>query len=180
MKTSYIRIIKGCIALIITVAVLYVGQALWQNYAVDLPLDNALHDIDGVENVTWNNGNKLNDIININVTLSNVIDIKKTYDDMITEIEKTLKGRQYTLKIDDYRSPELEKLYYDIHYYIQKAIVDGDFPLLGEKAREKAGLARAEAKVYVDEHNIYLQLNKDNSSLYSVTARNSGRIGGGM
>ena len=178
MKISYIQILKGCIALIITVAGLYIGQALWQNYAVDLPLDNALYGIDGVEKVTWDNGNNVYDTISIYVTLNNTANIKKTYDEMSSKINQTLKGKEYTLRIEDNRSPELEQVYYDIHYFVQKAIIDGDFPLLEEKAQEKAGLAGAKAQVYVDENNVYLQLTKDNSSLYSVTVRYSARIGG--
>lgn len=180
MNINYIRILKGCIALIITVACLYIGQALWQNYAVDLPLDNALHGIDGVEKVTWDNGDSINDTVNIAVTLKNTVNIKKTYDEMINKIEQTLKDRKYTLKIEDNRSTELEQTYYDIHYYIQKAIVDGDFPLLEEKVQEKAGFAGITAKVYVDQYNIYLQMIKDSSSLYSVTARNPVKIGGDL
>lgn len=178
MKHSYIKILKGCIALIITVAGLYIGQALWQNYAVDLPLDNALNGINGVEKVTWNNGSNINDIVDIDVTLNDTANIKKTYDEITGKIEETLKGRQYALEIVDNRSSELEQTYYDIHYYIQKAIMDGDFPLLGEKVQEKAAAAGVTAKVYVDAQNIYLQMTKDSSSLYSITARNSDKIGG--
>jgi hypothetical protein len=180
MKINYIRILKGCIALVITVACLYIGQALWQNYAVDLPLGNALNGIDGIETVTWENSNSVNDTVNIGVILKNTENIKKTYDEMNNKIQQTLKGRPYTLEIDDNRSPELEQTYYDLHYYIQKAIVDGDFPLLEEKVQEKAKFAGISAKLYVDEQNIYLQMVKDSSSLYSVTARNIDKIGGNL
>lgn len=176
MKTRYIQLLKGCIALIITIATLYIGQALWQNYTVDSPLDKALHGIGEIEKVAWDNSKNINDVISIYITLGNTADIQKTYKEIKSKIEQTLKDRQYTLEIKDNRSPELEQVYYDIHYYIQKAIVDGDFPMLEEKALEKAGLAGAAVKVYVDEQNVYIQLTKSSSSLYSVVARHSDHI----
>ncbi|MHB1391574.1 MAG: hypothetical protein ACYCYE_00570 [Clostridia bacterium] len=178
MRIKYIRFLKGCIALIITVAVLYVGQAIWHDYAVDLPLDKTLNGIDGVEKVTWDDSSNINDSINIYVTLNNTANLQKTHEEINNKIEKTLKNKEFNLEIKDNRSLELEQAYYDIHHYIQKAIVDGDFPLLEEKVQEKAGATGAAAKVYVDEQYIYLQLTKNDSSLYAVVSRHSDSIGG--
>lgn len=178
MRIKYAQLLKGCIALIITLAGLYIGQAAWQNYAVDLPLDKALHGINGVENVTWNNSGNINDSIKIYVTLENTANLKKTYEEINDKIQQTIKNRQYILEIKDNRSSELEQAYYDIHYYIQKSIVDGDFPLLEEKAQEKAEAAGASAKVYVDQQNIYLQLTNNSSSLYTIVSRQLERTGG--
>lgn len=178
MKIKYIQFLKGCIALIITVACLFMVQAVWQSYAVNLPLDKALNDIDGVLSVTVDEKDKLNDHTAIHVTLDNTANLQKIYKKISAKIDQTLKGGKYTLEIQDNRSRELEQAYYDIHFHIQKAIVDGDFPLLEEKVREKADLVGAAAKVYVDEQNIYLQLVKDDQFLYSVETRQSGKTGG--
>lgn len=180
MRIRYNKLLKACIALIITLASLYIGQAVWQNYAVDLPLDKTLHDIDGVEKVTLDNSRKINDNIAIYVTLNNTANLQEAHKEISKKIDQTLKGSRYTLEIKDNRSPELEQVYYDIHYYIQKAIVDGDFPMLEAMVREKADSAGAAAKVYVDEQNIYLQLVKNDSNLYAVVARHSDRIGGNL
>lgn len=178
MNKKYLQLLKGCIALIITVAVLYTGQALWKNYAVDLPLDKTLNGVVGVEKVTWDDSGKINDSINIYITLDNTANLQKTYEEINKKIEMTLKGRDYSLEIKDNRTAELDQAYYEVHYYIQKAIVDGDFPLLEEKVQEKAAVSGAAAKVYVDAQNIYLQMTKDNKSLYAVVARHSDRLGG--
>ncbi|HOR87168.1 MAG TPA: hypothetical protein PLL98_11890 [Bacillota bacterium] len=178
MKTRYIQVLKAFIALVITVASLCTGQAIWLNYAIDLPLDKALNEINGVEEVAWDNGNSINDTMNIFVKLGNTNSLQKTYIEINKEIEQILKGRQYTLNIKDNRSPELEQTYYEIHYYIQKAIADGDFPLLKEKVQEKTESMGAKSRLYVDEQNIYLQLTKNESSLYAVIARHSNQTGG--
>ena len=178
MKIKYVQILKSCIALIITVAILYAGQAIWQNYAVDLPLDKALHSVAGVEKVTWDDSGNINDSITIHITLKNAENLQKTYHEISKKIEMTLKDKAYDLELADNRTPELDKAYYEIHYYIQKAIVDGDFPLLEEKVQEKAAASGASSKVYVDDRNIYLQLEKGDSALYTVVARHFDRIGG--
>jgi len=178
MKIKYNQILIGCIAFIITVACLYTVQAVWQSYAVGLPLDKALNEIGGVLSVTLEDGQKINDSTSIYVTLDNTANLQKTYKEITTKIEQKLKDGEYTLEIKDNRSPELDQAYYDIHFYIQKAIVDGDFPQLEAKVREKADATGAEAKVYVDEQNIYLQLAKNDISLYSVVTRKSDKIGG--
>lgn len=178
MKHIHIKLIKGFFALTITVACLFIGQALWQNYAVDMPLDKALSGIEGVEKVTWDNGKKVNSIVEIDVTLGDTANIKNTYDEMTEKIKQTLKEKEYKLAITDSRTPALEQVYYDINNHIQKAVMDGDFPLLSEKVEEKAEKIGASAKIYVDEQNIYLQLSKSGSTLYSITARNTAKIGG--
>ena len=171
MKIKYIQVLKGCIAFILTMACLYVVQAGWQSYVVGLPLDKALNNIDGVQSVALNDSRKINSPTTIYVTLNNTANLQKTYKEISTKIEQTLYSSRYTLEIKDNRSHELEQLYYDIHFYIQKAMADGDFPLLEAKAREKAHLIEAEAKIYVDRQKIYLQLVKDDTSLYSVVTR---------
>ncbi len=178
MKDIYIKLVKGFFALIITVAALYIGQTLWQNYAVAMPLDKALSGVEGVEKVTWNNGKKVNSIVEIDVTLGDTANIKNTYDEMTEKIKKTLKEKEYRLAIKDNRTPELEQVYYDINNHIQKAVMDGDFPLLNDKVEDKAKNVGASARIFVDEYNIYLQLSKSGNTLYSITARNTAKIGG--
>jgi len=175
---KYIQMIKGFIALIITVALLYTGQALWQSYAIDLPLDKALNEVDGVEKVAWDTGSSFNDTVIINVKLRDIDNLQKTYKEIKEKINLTLNGKKYSLEIADDRSQELEQAYYDIHYYVQKSIADGDFPSLEAKVREKAEMIGAEAKVYVDEQNIYLQFTKKDNSLFAVIGRHFDRIGG--
>lgn len=177
MRIRYIQILKGCIALIVTLAGLYTGQAAWQKYAVDLPLDKALHEINGVEEAFWNKGNNKNDVMSIYVKLGSTANFQKTYEEINKTIKETIKNRQYNLEIKDNRSPELDQIYYGLHCHIQKAIADGDFPLLEEKVREKASAAGVVSKLYVDEQNIYLQLSKNNSSLYNVAVRHFDRSG---
>ena len=178
MKPKHIQFLKGCIAFVITVACLLTVQAIWQSYAVNSPLDNALNDIDEVLSITIDDSHKINGSTTVYVTLDYTANLQKTYKEIRTKIKQSLKDSEYTLEIKDNRSPELEQTYYDIHYYIQKSIINGDFPLLEAKVREKADLAGATSRVYVDEQNIYVQLVKNDTFLYSVVSRQSNTVGG--
>ncbi|MGE5633535.1 MAG: hypothetical protein ACM3TR_20940 [Caulobacteraceae bacterium] len=178
MNAGKVRLLKGCLTFIITAAILYVGQHAWQSYAVEKPLDNALKNVAGVRQVTWQDSNKVNEPMNIYVTLDNSANLQKTYNEINQKIVQTLNGKPYTLEFKDTRTPELEKLYYDINNYVQKAIVDGNFPQLAEKTQEKAKAAGVEAQLYVDKSNVYLQLTKKDNSLYTVISRQSEGMGG--
>lgn len=171
MNSKYTRILKGCMAFIITAACLFAIQAMWQTYAVDSPLDKTLKEIDGVANVALEDRQQTKDGTNITVTLNQIDNLQKTYHELSAKTEQTLKGSKYAIEIKDNRSEELDQAYYDIHYYIQKSMVDGDFPQLEQQVQEQAALIGAAAKIYVDKENIYLQLAKNDKFLYAVIAR---------
>lgn len=174
------KLFKGLLALVITLALLYAAQNVWMNYAVASPLDKTLNDVDGVAKVTLRDTNKLSEPVIIVVTLDHDINLEKTYSAINEKIVETLNKKPYVLKLSDNRTPELEQLYYDIHFYVQQAMVDGNFPLLAENAREKAEALNAAARVYVDDKNIYLQLIKNDNFLYTIVSRPSQKIGGDM
>lgn len=178
MKKEMFRYLKGFLAFAITLAILYLGQSLWQVNAVTQPLDKTLQSVGGVEKVSLLDSKKFSEPIKIDVTLQNAVNLEKTYDELNQKIVQALNKKAYVLEIKDNRTPELEGLYYQINYYVQKAIADGSFPQLAEKAQAEAKSYGASAKVYVDGQNVYLQLTKDGNSLYSIEPRHTDGTGG--
>jgi len=173
-------IIKGFLALVLTPAVLYTWQSIWMNYAVASPLDKALNGIDGVKKVTLHKSKKLNKPVEVNIALESDVNLEKVYSEINDKIADTLKNKPYVLEIEDNRTQELEQLYQEINLYVQKAIVDGNFPVLAQNAEEKAESVEAHSKVYVDDKNVYLQLSKKGNFLYAVISRPSQNLGGDM
>ena len=178
MKIKNTRIFKCFLAFIVTLFMLLVGQILWQNYGVNMPLEKSLQSIDGVKNIVWNKNSKIAEPAQIEVTLGNVANIQKTYKEIHQKSGKVLGVRPYNIIIKDNRTPELENIYNDINYYVQKAISDGDFPLLAQKTEDIAKQVGVSAEVFVDEQYVYIQLNKEDTSLYMVALRYSNGIGG--
>lgn len=178
MKIKNTRIFKCFLAFIITLLMLLAGQILWQNYAVNMPLEKSLQSIDGVKNIVWNKNSKMVEPVQIEVALGNVENIQKTYKEISRRTGEVLGRKPYSIIIKDNRTPELENLYNDINNYVQKAISDGDFPLLAQKTEAIAKQVGVNAEVFVDEQYVYVQLSKENSSLYMLVLRHSNGIGG--
>ncbi len=180
MKIKNTQIFKCFIAFIITLFILLVGQILWQNHAINKPLEKSLQSIDGVKNIVWNKNSKIVEAVQIEVTLGDVTNIQKTYKEIDQKTHEVLGSKPYRIIIKDNRTLELENLYDDINSYVQKAISDGDFPLLAQKTEDIAKQVAVNAKVFVDEQYVYVQLNKEDTSLYMLTLRHSNGIGGNI
>lgn len=172
------QFLKGLVACIITLIILYIGQLVWQSYAVAAPLDKVIQTVKGVEKVTLSNSQKLNEPIKIDIQLNKIDDIQKTYNEINEKIENTMKNKPYTLEIEDSRTAELDQLYNEINYYLQEALIKGSFPLLSEMAQQKSKALNVKAQVYVDDQNVYIQLTKEDHALYAVSARDSHGLGG--
>lgn len=160
-------------ALAVTVVVLVAGQLAWHKYAVAKPLDAGLRDIPGVTAASWEEAK--NGDIAINVTLGGVDNLAATYSNIETTAKNILGRRPSRITIADTRTPELEGLYYFLHYHIQEAIATGNYAAMAGHIHTQSAARGAQAKVYVDTRAVYLQLAKDGASLYAVVPREAPR-----
>lgn len=171
MNIKFNRFLKGSLFFGITLFILYIGQNFWFNYSIKEPLTKELNNISGVNKVDFQQRTKFQEPLNIDINLSKVSNFHKTY----TKIDETIKHfmgqRQYELSIIDNRTDELEQLYYDIHYYIEEAIFNGDFPMLSIKTSEIANTVDAKSQIYIDSKNIFVHLHKNENSLYMLISR---------
>jgi len=155
----------------LTLTVLGGSHFFWQQYALDKPLTQVIQAIDGVETLTLDNSDKNESTRNIHITLNNVTNLQKTYQTINDGISNILGLKKYKLTIHDHRTPELEQLYYSMHYYIEEAIFTGRFGVMAEIIQQKALAANIKAQVYVDANYIYVQLMSSNGNLYMVIPR---------
>ncbi|MBP2644885.1 MAG: hypothetical protein H6Q75_325 [Firmicutes bacterium] len=160
-------------ALLVTVVVLVSAQQLWSKYGVVQPLDKGIQGIAGVEEVTWSNIGKNADRPVIVVSLGEVSDLQKTYNEILSVSQNVLGRKPFSVILKDRRTPELEKVYYDTHYYVQEAVVTGKFSAMAEAVKTRAAASQVEAKVYVDSKYMYVSLTHGQAALYSVVPRTS-------
>lgn len=165
------RWLRGCLAFGLTLAVLCLGQFLWHNYAVAQPLDKVLQDVDGVEKITWQDSRKQSEPVIIFVTLDHPANLQKTYGEISERAARVLGRQSFKVVIRDHRTPELEQLFYDVHYYLQEAIVNGNFSLMMDRVGEKVRARGADARIYVDGQYIYVELTKQGDSFYTLVPR---------
>lgn len=173
--------VMGGLALVITLAILFGGQLLWNKYAIAKPINHMFQNVNGVEAVTLgqlNEQGKNNEKVRIYVRLNNVPDLQKTYGEITDGLKQIDSGKKYDIVIQDKRTPELEDFYYRIHYYVQEAISTGSFAAMAERIEAKANHAGVAVKTYVDTQNIYLKMTKADAEMYVVVARNADGQGG--
>ena len=159
------------ISIVFTLTVLGGSHYYWQQYVIDKPLIEAIDVIDGVETLQLDNSDKNESTRNIHITLNNVSNLQKSYQAINENMINILGSSKYKIIIHDHRTPELEQLYYAIHYHIQEAIFTGRFGVMAEIIQEKALAANTKAQVYVDANYIYVQLMSNNGTLYTVIPR---------
>lgn len=172
------KLIKGFIAFVITLCILYSTQIIAYNKNISSPLDRQLKSIDGVSDAIVIKNKNLNSPILIQVSLDNISNLKNTYNNINQTAINTMKDKKYIIDIKDTRTNELEELYNKIELNIHKAIMDGNFPELFFEANNIAKKNDCIAKFYVDKHYVYIHLSKDNYNLYEVEDRQSGNKGG--
>lgn len=171
MNINFNKFLKGSLFFAITLFILYIGQNFWFNYSIKEPLTKELNNISGVNKVALQQRCKLKEPLNIDITLAMVSNFHKTYSEIDETIKHFMRQRQYELSIIDNRTDELEQLYYDIHYYIEEALINGNFPMLAFKASEIANTIDAKSQIYIDSINIYVHLHKNENSLYMLISR---------
>jgi NACalpha-BTF3-like transcription factor len=143
----------------------------WQQYVVTKPLTQTIQEIDGVEQVTLDAPDKKQGIREVHVTLANVDNLQTTYQLINDTIEANLGTKKFKLILRDHRTPELEQLYYSLHYHIYEGIFTGKFGTMSEIIQEKAAAANTQAQVYMDANYVYLQLTTTTGNLYQVFPR---------
>lgn len=157
------------LTIIATLAVLAGGQTLWQQFFIAKPLSQLAQEIDGVKSVSLTPNGKSTQ--QINVTLANVANLQTTYRTLDNRIAAVLGRKNYEIILHNSSVPELERLYYSIHYDIQEAIFTGNFSSMAERIENAAAAAAASARVFVDDRAVYLQLNNDSGDFCIVLAR---------
>lgn len=173
--------VVGCLALVLTLTVLFGGQLLWNKYAVANPINKMLQNINGVESVTigrLNEQGKNNEKVKVlYIKLKNVSNLQVVYGEIIDGLKHVDAGNKFDIVIQDTRTPELEQFYYNIHYYVQEAIFTGNFATMADRINAKASGAGVDAQIYVDTQNIYLKMTKGNAEMYVVVSRNGSSLG---
>ena len=157
------------IGIIVTFAAISSSYFFWQQYAVTKPVTQGVGEIAGVEKVVIDSKNQL--IPKVHVTLTNVDNLEAAYQSINDTLTGSLGSSKYKLILHDHRTPELEQLYYTIHYYVYEGISTGKFSVMSEKIQEKAAAANTKAHVYIDANNVYLQLTTTNGDLYQIIPR---------
>ena len=171
MNSKGLRWHAGGLAFVTTLGLLYLGQLLYQTYAVARPLAEALRGIDGVEKVEIADSLKGRDPLVIEVALDNPANFAATYAALEKRTAGILGREPFHLVIRDHRTDELAALYHEMRFILQEAAARGNFSAMASKAQALARAAGATICLDVDADRIYIKLNKGGAALYEVIPR---------
>lgn len=158
------------VTLAATLALLFGAGFVIRKQTIDAPLEKALTNLPAVAKVAVEaEGDSARAI---RVELKAVPDLAKAYKEVDLKVNGVLAGVKYTLAVADQRSPELEQLYYNMHFQIQEALATGNFSQMKVRLEELAhGAGVTDLRVTVEHDRIYVQFSKGAHYLYEVVDR---------
>lgn len=163
------------VPVIILVFILGLGGLLGLNYAyqysrVDQPLNRYFAQRADVREFHINErGGRLEISVSLQRPVSN---LREAYLSLEKGVGDVLGNRRFRLNIVDNRDARLLDDYYRLHYSLQEALSTGQFSAMAMAVSDQgSALGLDEARVFVDERYLYLQLRRGDRYLYERLPR---------
>jgi hypothetical protein len=177
MNFKGLRLQLIILTLVLGLALLFGVRWLYQDQALNRPLEQAVRSVPGVTDVSLG---QQGDTIVVRVKAGDVPRLEELVASLWRSIT-AVEGRQNVrLQISDTRSEALQDAYYRLHFFLQEAVATGQYSTLPDRT---AGIAEASGvtrhRVFVGPDYVYLQLHQGQSALYEIVPRDPERFGSG-
>jgi hypothetical protein len=154
-------------AFVLTISSIYVVSYWRQQRLIEEPLKESLLQIEDVEDVDIS---KIGNETVFLVTLKEVENLYKTYQNLEEILDSTYKDGSYIISLVDQRNPYLESIYEKIHFALMEGERVGNY---SHMSKEISMFLEQESELenynmWVDQKRIYLQLSSENSFLYMI------------
>ncbi len=158
------------IVLASSLLLLFGGWFAYQQYEVKKPLEQG---ISNIEHVTFESMNITNEEINIDVSLSNIEELRQSYQQIYGIAEKyNGRDKQINIHINDTRSKKLTTILERANFVISESIAKHSYstiPLYFDGIQAEDSLTKS--TVMMDEQFVYIHLTDGKSELYHVVPR---------
>lgn len=161
MKNSEFRIKYFIIALLLSLGMLLGAYKLYIGNFIEAGLEEEIVQLSFVDDVQVNKDGKE---YNIYVVMKKAGNVKKDYQEIKTIIQDQLKQGNYRIDLSDGRDDRLQELYDEMLPGIYQAVANTDYLWLSENLKQMAHEAKCEAKMYMDDENIYIQIQSNNNN----------------
>lgn len=168
MQIKGLRIYIVIAAVAVTLAILLTIQFFHQKYQVEQPLFKLYSQTKLVNDVKLE---EKENYVTVVLDVKETDNLMKAYQELTDYTREIMGDSEFTIKLKDKRSKTLEKAYYDSQFIIYEAIAKGDFTRMADVIKKNADVVGAQARVYIDEKNIYVQFLKDGEYLYEIVPR---------
>ena len=169
MQIKGFRVYVILAAIVITLAVLLTIQFVYQKYDVEQPLFKLYSQTKLVEKepVLEQKGNSVKVILDVKKTDN----LRQAYLDLNSYTEQVMGNTDFSIVLKDNRTKELEKAYYQSQFIIYEALSKGDFSRMDQVIQHNAANVGAEALIFIDSKNVYVEFLKGDNYLYEIVPR---------
>ncbi|MBU4533159.1 MAG: hypothetical protein U1D96_05570 [Eubacteriales bacterium] len=171
MEWQGIRVKIAILAFIVVLGLLFGGQVVYQKYGYHQPLRQALEQQEYVKSYEID---EKSPVVRITVTFTRTDNLMESYQRLDQAVWVANSGRPYELVVADERNATLNGAYYDSQFAVYQAIIQGSFPEMARVVQDNAREAGAEAKIFVDNRNVYIQMETVDHYLNVVVPRSTG------
>jgi|GEM_PF-1111110 len=164
-KNREFNILYIIISLFVALGLFLGSYNLYQKYLVEQPLVKKISNIEEVKSVAINKKDKT---YFIEVSLNQVKNIQKTYNNIDAAVREIIKKDNYEIKVKDHRNPQLEQLFQELQPSIYQGLAQMQYQWLDYHIIERSQEEGISANLFVDEKRLYIQLEKGKSYLYCI------------
>lgn len=177
MQWQGLKIPVIILSLLAGIALTFGAQWLYQKYSFQGPLNTALNGNKTVESYQLSNEGRL---LRVSVTINYDADLMQSYTEVRKELTQAAGKRPFLLALNDSRDDVLKQVWYNSQYAIYQAISQGSYQDMAAVVNREAMVSGAEAKIYIDQENIYLRLKHQGHTLDEVIPRGAGQVSGNV
>jgi len=112
-----------------------------------------------------------NQPVKILVHLAPTANLKEAYQELQQEVQSVLGNRQFALQLADNRDEKLGQVFYYSQFAVYEAIKRGNYLEMIQFIEEESRKIGATSSVFLDQDNIYMQLQLDGHYLYEIIPR---------
>ncbi len=159
-------------SLLTGLVVIFGVQWIYQKYSVQNPINMILSGNEAVESFQIDTEGKQT---KITLAIKDNANLMQSYNEVQKELSLKMGRRPFYLVLKDSRDDGLQQVWYKSHYAVYQAIAQGNYRNMADEINREAGAAGAEAKIYIDQKNIYIRLKKDGRTLDEVIPRDTGQ-----
>jgi disulfide oxidoreductase YuzD len=160
-----LRIPVILLALVVGLSIFFGSRWLYNKFGLEEPLGNVLTKSKAVQSFEINRSQPVTRII---IYLAPVNNLKETYQELNQQVQSVLGSRQFEIKLIDRRDEKLTQVLYHSQFAIYEAIKRGNYQEMVKFIEDEAVKTGATATVYLDQKNIYLQIQDNDHYLYEI------------
>lgn len=157
------------VAFLFLISVFYGFQFYQEKQTVEEPLVKLFDENEKIKEVDIN---QQGDVMDIMLELEYVSNLREEENNINKEVSQILGNRKYRITFSDHRNEELESIYYQVHYHLQEAAVNGNFV---EMADRVGGIMQQfnveDYRLIVGEEKIFFQVKQSNHYLFEIIPR---------